>query len=307
MARRFGGKYSPRPMPPARGFPGIAPDRLPETAPRHPLAGRPTWLVFAAFPFLFNAFGDGPVALARSLGAFATIGLAAFLLREGLKAEAAFAARKTARRPALPRKALGAVLLGAGLAAGAQAPELGLIGTAVVAAVGVALGLIAFGLDPMQDKGMEGVDTFQQDRVAKVVAEGEKQLTALRAAIARIDDARLTARTEAFASSARGLFRAVEDDPADLTAARRYMTVYLQGARAAAETCADLWTSRRDETARAAFESLLDDLEANFTARTRALLDNDREGLGIEIEVLRDRLARDGVISAPPDAPDSPR
>lgn len=299
MARRFGGKYSPRPGAPDQGFPGIAPDRLPDPAPRHPLAGRPAWLAFAAFPFLFNAFGDGPLALTRSLGAFATIGLAAFLMREGLKAEAAFAARKTARRPALPRKALGSVLLGAGLAVGAQAPELGLIGAAVVAAVGVALGLIAFGLDPMRDKGMAGVDAFQQDRVAKVVAEGERHLTALRAAIARIDDARLMARTEAFAASARGLFRAVEDDPADLTAARRYMTVYLQGARDAGEKCADLWASRRDETARAAFESLLDDLEANFTARTRALLDSGREGLEIEIEVLRDRLARDGVISPP--------
>ncbi|TKD25067.1 hypothetical protein FBT96_03505 [Rhodobacter capsulatus] len=299
MARRFGGKYSPRPGVPDQGFPGIAPDRLPETAPRHPLAGRPAWLVFAAFPFLLNAFGDGPLALARSLGAFATIGLAAFLMREGLKAEAAFAARKTARRPALPRKALGSILLGAGLAAGAQAPELGLIGAGVVAAVGAALGLIAFGLDPMRDKGMEGIDPFQQDRVAKVVAEGEKHLTALRAAIARIDDARLTARTEAFAASARGLFRAVEDDPGDLTAARRYMTVYLQGARDAGVKFADLWTSTQDARARAEFESLLDDLEANFTARTRTLLDSGREGLEIEIEVLRDRLARDGVISPP--------
>ncbi|ADE86237.1 5-bromo-4-chloroindolyl phosphate hydrolysis family protein [Rhodobacter capsulatus] len=299
MAQRFGGKYSPRPGAPTPGFPGVAPDRLPDPAPRHRLAGRPAWLVFAAFPFLFNAFGDGPLALARNLGAFATIGLAAFLLREGLKAEAAWDARKTARRPALPRKALGSVLLGAGLAAGAQAPELGLIGTGVVAAVGLALGLIGFGLDPMQDKGMEGVDAFQQDRVAKVVAEGEKHLTALREAIARIDDARLTARTEAFAASARGLFRAVEDDPGDLTAARRYMTVYLQGARDAGVKFADLWAGNRDETARAAFESLLDDLEANFTARTRALLESGREGLEIEIEVLRDRLARDGVISAP--------
>lgn len=298
MAQRFGGKYSPRPGDPAKGFPGVAPDRLPEAAPRHRLAGRPVWLAAAAFPFLFNAFGDGPIALARNLGAFATLGLAAFLFREGLKAEAAWEARKTARRPAVPRKALGAVVLGAGLALGAQAPELGLIGAGLVAAVGVALGLIAFGLDPMRDKGMAGIDPFQQDRVAKVVAEGEKHLTALREAIARIDDARLTARTEAFASSARGLFRAVEDDPADLTAARRYMTVYLQGARDAGVKFADLWAGTRDAGARADFEALLDDLEAHFTARTKALQEGGREGLEIEIEVLRERLARDGV-SAP--------
>ncbi|PYF10312.1 5-bromo-4-chloroindolyl phosphate hydrolysis protein [Rhodobacter viridis] len=297
MAQRFGGKYSPQPMAPEKGFPGVAPDRLPDPAPRHRLAGRPVWLAAAAFPFLFNAFGDGPVALARNLGAFAVVGLAAFLFREGLKAEATWEARKTARRPAVPRKALGAVTLGVGLALGAQAPDLGLIGAGVVAAVGVALGLIAFGLDPMRDKGMEGIDPFQQDRVAKVVAEGEKHLEALRDAIARIDDARLTARTEAFAASARGLFRAVEEDPGDLTAARRYMTVYLQGARDAGVKFADLWASSRDGQARTEFESLLDDLEANFTARTKALLESGREGLDIEIEVLRDRLARDGVTA----------
>jgi len=300
MAQRFGGKYSPQPMAPAKGFPGVAPDRLPDPAPRHRLAGRPVWLAAAAFPFLFNAFGDGPVALARNLGAFAVVGLAAFLFREGLKAEATWEARKTARRPALPRKALGSVTLGVGLALGAQAPELGLIGAGVVAAVSVALGLIAFGLDPMQDKGMEGIDPFQQDRVAKVVAEGEKHLKALRDAIARLDDARLTARTEAFAASARELFRAVEEDPGDLTAARRYMTVYLQGARDAGGKFADLWASSRDEQARAEFEALLDDLEANFTARTKALLESGREGLEIEIEVLRDRLARDGVTPPRP-------
>ena len=33
----------------------------------------------------------------------------------------------------------------------------------------------------------------------------------------------------------------------------------------------------------------------NFTARTKALLANDREGLDVEIEVLRDRLAREGL------------
>lgn len=300
MAQRFGGKYSPQPTESAQGFPGVAPDRLPDPAPRHRLAGRPVWLAAASFPFLFNAFGDGPVALARNLGAFAVVGLAAFLLREGLKAEAAWEARKTARRPALPRKLLGSAALGIGLALGAQAPGLGLIGAGVIAGVGVALGLIAFGLDPMQDKGLEGLDPFQQDRVAKVVAEGEKHLTALREAIARIDDAHLTARTEAFANSARALFRAVEDDPGDLTAARRYMTVYLQGARDAGGKFADLWARSPDAKARADFETLLDDLEANFTARTKALLESGREGLEIEIEVLRDRLAREGLATDRP-------
>jgi len=297
MAQRFGGKYSPQPVDAAKGYPGVAPDRLPDPAPRHRLMGRPVWLAAAAFPFLINAFGDGPVALARNLGAFAVLGAAAYLIRDGLRAEAAWEARKVARRPALPRKLLGALFVGAGLALGAQAPDLGVIGGAIVASVGAALSLIAFGLDPMRDKGMEGIDPFQQDRVAKVVAEGEKHLSALREAMARIDDARLTARAEDFATSARALFRAVEDDPGDLSAARRYMTVYLQGARDAATKLADYWAQSRDAKAKADFEALLDDLQANFTARTQSLIAGGREGLEIEIEVLRERLAREGVAT----------
>ena len=310
MAQRFGGKYSPdaKPAPPqgGTGFPGVAPDRLPEAAPRHPLANRPFWLALAAVPFLFNAFGDGPTALARGLGAFALIAAAAFLLREGLAAEAAWAARKVARRPALPRKALGAVLAGLGLALGAQAPEMGLWGAALAGAIGAALALFAFGLDPLRDKGMEGIDPFQQDRVAKVVAEGEKHLAAMRAAMARTEDARLVARVERFAETARSLFRAVEEDPGDLTAARRYMTVYLQGARDASVKFADLRAAAQDQKARADFEALLDDLETNFTDRTARLRESGREGFEIEIEVLRDRLAREGVTPPAPPPSDQP-
>ena len=41
--------------------------------------------------------------------------------------------------------------------------------------------------------------------------------------------------------------------------------------------------------------SLLGDLERNFTAKTRALMADNTTDLDIEIEVLRDRLERDGV------------
>jgi hypothetical protein len=48
-----------------------------------------------------------------------------------------------------------------------------------------------------------------------------------------------------------------------------------------------------DESAKADYLSLLDDLEQNFAARTQKLLSDDRTDLTIEIDVLRDRLARE--------------
>ena len=50
--------------------------------------------------------------------------------------------------------------------------------------------------------------------------------------------------------------------------------------------------------ARADYVTLLDDLEANFTGKTQKLLIDDRSDLTVEIEVLRERLEREGVRMA---------
>lgn len=290
MAERFGGKYSPQGSTQQTAAPN-------SPAPRHPLAGRPAWLVAVAVPFLLTAFREAPAGLAVDLAAFACLAAAAFATREGLRAEAAFNTRRVARRPAFPRKAAGAVLTGLGLALGTVAPGMGVMAPLILAATGIVLHLLAFGLDPMHDKGMEGIDAFQQDRVARVVDEGEKLLTAMQDAILRTSDRKLVARVTLFAATARDLFRAVEDDPRDLSAARKYMGVYLIGARDATARFADLYAATKDASARSDYEALLTDLETNFSTRTHELIENGREDMDIEIEVLRERLAREGVQS----------
>jgi len=304
MAERFSGKFSPDSPKSGGGTQSGYPQSertltagkpQPPAPPRHPLEGRPFWILLCAAPLLLSGFGDGPLVMVRTLGGFALIALAAMLLREGLRAEAAYDARRVARRPAFPRKIFGALIFGAGLGLACTAPAMGLAGAITVGLVGSALGLFAFGADPLRDKGMEGIDTFQQDRVARIVTEGEKHLTAMKEAIQRARDRQLEARVDRFAAHARELFRVVEEDPADLAQARRYIGIYLEGARDATIKFADLWGQTADASARQDYETLLDDLERNFTARTKALLANDREGLDVEIEVLRDRLAREGL------------
>ncbi len=67
------------------------------------------------------------------------------------------------------------------------------------------------------------------------------------------------------------------------------------GARDATIKFADVYARTNDPQARADYESLLDDLEKNFSARTRKMLLDDRSDLTVEIDVLRDRLQREGV------------
>lgn len=290
MAERFGGRYSPDRKPDATGQP-----KSPfEGKTRSKAGGRVNFLFLAPLPLAITAFFQEPVGLAARLTAFGLLILAAWLTREGIIAQEAYEARKIARRPAMPRKIVASLLTGIGLAlpAAAQGAPLNAV---IFGVLGAALHSFAFGLDPLKNKGMEGIDTFQTDRVARAVEGAEKYLAAMSDAILRAKDRDLERRVESFQATARAMFRTIEDDPRDLTAARKYLSVYLMGARDATVKFADIYARSRDPQARADYVKLLDDLEANFTGKTQKLLIEDRGDLTVEIEVLRDRLAREGV------------
>lgn len=120
---------------------------------------------------------------------------------------------------------------------------------------------------------MAGMDPFQTGRVAKAVDEGEAYLSDMKDAILRANDRMLEGRVDRFATAARQLFRTVEGDPADLTAARKeYLSVYLMGARDATVKFADHYAQTRDPKTRADYEALLTDLETTFAERSKALL-----------------------------------
>ncbi|WP_424969507.1 5-bromo-4-chloroindolyl phosphate hydrolysis family protein [Dinoroseobacter sp. S76] len=295
MSRRFGGKYSPgaEGETPTQAAPNPPRPRMP--ARRSRVGARVNAMFFLPLPIGLTAFGKDATGLVLSLVALGLMLGGAWMLREGLLAEEAYDARKVAKRPALPRKIFAAVLAGAGLALVGVSNGIGLLGAGLFAVAGAGLHLAAFGLDPLSDKGAEGVDAFQTERVARVVDEAEAYLKAMSDAILRAGDRALELQVDQFAATARDMCRRVEEDPRDLTAARKYLGVYLMGARDATVKFADLYGRSRDASARQDYVALLKDLEANFASKTDALLLEDRTDLDVEIEVLRDRLAREGV------------
>lgn len=291
MAQRYGGEFSPegksdgaRPTP-----------KSPFAGKRRTRAGgRVNLLFLAPFPLIWRAFTSEPLLMAQYLVAFAILILAAWLTRDGILAQEAYEARKIAKRPAIPRKIFASALTGAGLGIVGLAGH-GMIEAAIFFALGVSLHLFSFGPDPLTDKGAEGIDPYQSDRVARAVGAGEKHLAAMSDAIRRAGDRGVERRVDQFQATVRDMFRTVEEDPRDLTASRKYLSVYLMGARDATVKFADLFARTRDARAKADYLGLLDDLERNFSAQTEKLLTDNRTDLDIEIEVLRDRLAREGV------------
>ena len=289
MAQRYGGKFSP-------DGPTEAPDHDQWRGKRRTRAGgRVNILFLAPLPLAVRAFFMGASGLGLTLFGLGLLLLAAWSTREGVLAQEAYDARKIARRPALPRKILASLITGAGLFTAVYAGQSGLTNPLIFAVLGAVLHSMAFGFDPLKDKGMEGIDTFQQDRVAKAVGEAEKHLRAMKDAILRAGDRKLETRVDRFQNTARDMFRRIEEDPRDLTSARKYLGVYLLGARDATSKFADIYARSRDAKARTDYEALLNDLEENFSAKTDTLLLDDKSDLDVEIEVLRERLQREGV------------
>ena len=283
MAQRFGGKFSPD----AAGDDAEVPVNRP--------GFKSNLLFIPAIILVFTSLNEGPVTLIMALVGGAILTLAAWLLREGLLAEAAYHARKVARRPALPRKMLASALTGVGAAIAAYTGDSGLIGSILYGVAALALHVAAFGIDPLADKRMEGVDTRQQDRVARVVDEAQNYLDVMQSQIEGLSDRKLIVRVADFQAVAQKMIRTVEEDPRDLTAARKFLGVYLMGARDATIKFVDLYARNKDADARQNYAALLDDLEENFASKTQKMLLDDRSDMDIEINVLRDRLQREGV------------
>ena len=289
MAERFGGRHSPD-----GSVQRDHPDAIPGPPRKPGLGGKVLFYYLTPVPFVIRAFGGSPGGLILGLSAAAVMALAVWLTLEGIRAQDAYDTRQVARRPALPRKIIGSALTGVGMGLGgmmAGAETLHSIGFAIFGAL---LHFAAFGPDPLKNKGMEGIDDFQTDRVARAVTEAEAYLSGMKDAVLRANDRGVEARVEKFSLAARAMFRTVEGDPGDLTAARKYLSVYMMGARDAAVKFADLYARTRDPKVKDDFTALLGDLETHFAARTQALLTNNRSDLDVEIGVLRERLQREG-------------
>lgn len=258
MAERFGGKFSlDSKSGISAGGPALTNKFRGQKA--HNSNIRAKLLFIIPLPLLFAGIGelrsgDG-LGMIFEFGALAALLLAAWLLRDGLTAEDAYNNRKVARAPTIPRKIFASVLtgLGVGIAAfgGANAE---LFSSVIFGWAAMIAHTLSFGIDPLRSKGVEGVHEFETERVAKAIEKAEKLLTETITASKRFNDRALEGRIESLAVAARDMFRTIEEDPRDLRRARKFIGVYLKGARDATQKFADLYSRNRDQSVRASYE-----------------------------------------------------
>ncbi|MEM8761359.1 MAG: 5-bromo-4-chloroindolyl phosphate hydrolysis family protein [Pseudomonadota bacterium] len=303
-AQRYGGVHSP-------GEAGKAARRAAaatgDTAPRgtaNPFSGRRAVRVDlrARFMFLlpaplliaaFIAIGSGDIAATGlSLAGFTCLMFGAWMLAEGQKAARAYAARAVARRPAIPRLIIASLSAGLGVSLAQLAGEGGVVAAAGFGLLATVSHLAAFGIDPLENKGIDLSDA-EHGRVADAIEQAEKLLREIHDDAQGIGDHEIGERVLTLCDEVRALLRRIEQDPRDLTRARRYLSVHLVGAHEATRKYAENHAELDDPALRADYLSLLSELEASFQRGRDKLLADDRTDLEVEIEVLRDRLGQE--------------
>jgi 5-bromo-4-chloroindolyl phosphate hydrolysis protein len=171
---------------------------------------------------------------------------------------------------------------------------------AVVLAAAAALGCgLAYGLDPRQDKGLApelarkaGLRTEQ---VIEAITEAEAKLREIEQTAAGLHNRELTERLARIVAQARAVLAQIEQDPADLRRARRFMVTYLDGTRDVVQKYTRQQQDLADTELQASFRHVLETVERVFGEQEEVLKRNETMDLEVQIEVLRTQLEREGV------------
>jgi hypothetical protein len=215
----------------------------------------------------------------------------ALLVRLRLAERAATPAALSWRR--LPVKTTGGLLLalGSGITAWLGAghpPGIGLV-FALLTLLGVSL---TYGVDrPVWRRppslGARGTTSLHEaTRAIDAIAQAGREMR----------QPELSARLATIVALARQILERVEDDPRDLWRARKFLAVYLQGVQRIVEGYAKTHGRVAAPALEQRFRQALETVETAFREQYQVLLERDVEDLDVQIEVLTQQLAREGLL-----------
>ncbi|QTR52273.1 5-bromo-4-chloroindolyl phosphate hydrolysis family protein [Thiothrix unzii] len=234
-------------------------------------------------------------------GAFAAFMLAATVARHGFRLQGEYERRKIARAPTTPYKTVAALFISittgvldwwtSDFVMGAL-PESVLIGA--VAFLGFAL---YYGLDPRKDKAGKLSLGVTVEEVLEALDAANLKIDAIEDARRKIRNPEFNARLQRITNKAREVVDSIEDDPARLSRARKFLKVYLDGTQRVTEGYAQTHQGlAAPQALETNFSRVLDSIEQTFTEQQTKLLEDNHFDLDVQIEVLETQLKREGVI-----------
>ncbi len=236
---------------------------------------------------------------AASLALFVLFVFGASLARRGIVKTAEFKSQRVALAGGVPYKVMGGIVIaGATFLSGWLAAKIPLP-TALAASLGALLGFfLTFGFDARGEKGVDGSSGMSAAEVAEALQEARGKLGAIEEAAKKLGGAaafELRQKLRGIVQSANKVLGLIEDDPRDLRRARKFLNVYLDGAKNVTENYAATSAKAPTPDLESRFRGLLDDMQKTFDEQRQKLLENDTLDLDAQIEVLKTRLTREGL------------
>lgn len=258
------------------------------------------WLYLLPLPLAFDtlvSLWTGSIgAMFSSALAFAGLMLGAGIARGGFAREAAFFERPFSAPPP-PLKATGGGIIGlatafAAFAAAGHDPI-----TSAAFGIAATIGFfLAYGFDPRSGGEILPVELgVTSEELRAALSEAYAKVEGIELAGRSIRSAEFRARLGRIVAGAQQVLATIEENPRTLRRARRFINVYLDGARQVTETYARTHAGAPPPQLEQNFRTLLIDMEAVCGEQQRKLADNNLVDLDVQIEVLATRLKHEGV------------
>ena len=248
---------------------------------------------------LFLALIRGSVSEALAYGAAAfLLFVGGRLVERGSREEALNAGRPLTQSPT-PWKLLGALAAGAGAAVVSlgSGDDLGM--TLLYGAMVAGACVFTYGLDPRADRssieaaaqraGMKSKD------VIDALEEAHRKVRGIEDAAQSLHSRELKTRLDRICQQARVILAQLEQDPKNLSRARRFLVTYLDGTRDVVTKYAAQQRDLSETVLAENFRRVLTTIEQVFAEQEEVLKQDDKLNLEVQIEVLETQLRREGV------------
>lgn len=249
----------------------------------------PMPVLFAAIVHLLK----GNITLSITSGLlFAGFMISAIVARHGFKLESHFKQKKFSKAPGTPFKSVAAIILASTTALTAfLLTKYGLFESALFGGVTLIAFYIAYGVDPRKDRTGDISLGANADEVFQALEEAELKIASIENSRKEIKNIEFNRHLKLIIEKARGILTLIEEDPKDLSRARRFLKVYLDGTVRVTES----YASTQNKSASTAaldqnFAEVLESIETTFDEQHRKLLENDQFDLDVKIEVLKAQL-----------------
>ncbi|MEE9396211.1 MAG: 5-bromo-4-chloroindolyl phosphate hydrolysis family protein [Methylococcales bacterium] len=255
------------------------------------------FLPLAVVPATVKAFSHGNLwGIIVNAGGYGLFLLGAWLLRQGLVAEAKYHQEKVTRKPT-PLKFLAAVLiaLATGLVSWFGAGHSFFL--AIAFGSGAFLGMyLTYGFDPNKDKMVAGNHGYTTEEVRQTLDEAEVSISSIEQSAREIKNLEFNKRIKNICEIAREILTMIEEDPGDIRRARKFLNIYLDGAQKVTEGYVKTHQQQPSQKLEQNFQTVLETIETVFSEQKENLLANDAFDLDVQMEVLATQLKKEGIL-----------